>query len=44
LEQPGETLAASAATAARPQRRPKPKRRLPPEVLTDEEVRALLDA
>jgi integrase len=30
--------------AARPQRRPKPKRRLPPEVLTDEEVRALLDA
>ncbi|MBX3366953.1 MAG: site-specific integrase [Phycisphaeraceae bacterium] len=33
-----------AATAARPQRRPKPKRRLPPEVLTDEEVRALLDA
>ncbi len=41
LEPPGETLA---ATAARPQRRPKPKRRLPPEVLTDEEVRALLDA
>ncbi|MBX3316455.1 MAG: tyrosine-type recombinase/integrase [Phycisphaeraceae bacterium] len=36
-----ETLAAS---AARTQRRPKPKRRLPPEVLTDEEVRALLDA
>ncbi|QYK49090.1 MAG: tyrosine-type recombinase/integrase [Phycisphaeraceae bacterium] len=33
-----------AATAARPQRRPKPKRRLPPEVLTDDEVRALLDA
>jgi site-specific recombinase XerD len=43
-ERPGETLAASAATAARPPRRPKPKRRLPPEVLTDEEVRALLDA
>lgn len=38
LERPGETV------AARPQRRPKPKRRLPPEVLTDEEVRALLDA
>jgi hypothetical protein len=38
------TSAAVAATAARPQRRPKPKRRLPPEVLTDEEVRALLDA
>ena len=38
---PGETLA---ATAAGPQRRPKPKRRLPPEVLTDDEVRALLDA
>jgi integrase len=36
--------AASAASAARPQRRPKPKRRLPPEVLTDDEVRALLDA
>jgi site-specific recombinase XerD len=30
--------------AARPQRRPKPKRRLPPEVLTDGEVWALLDA
>jgi integrase/recombinase XerD len=44
LERSGETLAASAATAARAQRRPKPKRRLPPEVLTDEEVRALLDA
>ncbi len=43
-ERLGETLAASAASAARPQRRPKPKRRLPPEVLTDEEVRALLDA
>ncbi|MBX3366940.1 MAG: tyrosine-type recombinase/integrase [Phycisphaeraceae bacterium] len=38
------TTAAVAATAARPQRRPKPKHRLPPEVLTDEEVRALLDA
>ncbi|QYK47935.1 MAG: site-specific integrase [Phycisphaeraceae bacterium] len=38
------TTAASAATAARSQRRPKPKRRLPPEVLTDAEVRALLDA
>ncbi|QYK49752.1 MAG: tyrosine-type recombinase/integrase [Phycisphaeraceae bacterium] len=43
-ERPGETLAASAATAARTPRRPKPKRRLPPEVLTDDEVRALLDA
>ena len=41
LERPGEPLA---APAARSQRRPKPKRRLPPEVLTDEEVRALLDA
>lgn len=37
-------MAASAARAARPQRRPKPKRRLPPEVLTDDEVRSLLDA
>lgn len=38
------TTAAVAASAARAQRRPKPKRRLPPEVLTDDEVRALLDA
>ncbi len=44
LEQTRETTAAVAATAAGPTRRPKPKRRLPPEVLTDEEVRALLDA
>lgn len=35
--------AATAAPSSRT-RRPKPKRRLPPEVLTDDEVRALLDA
>jgi integrase/recombinase XerD len=40
----GHLERAGAGLAARPTRRPKPKRRLPPEVLTDEEVRALLDA
>ncbi len=43
-ERVGAREPALAAGTARPQRRRKPKRRLPPEVLTDEEVRALLDA
>src|SRR5947209_8708786 len=39
-----ETPMPPTATAPRPRRRPKPRRRFHPEVLTDEEVKALMGA